>query len=315
MKRGRDLERLVHSLEAMFSSGSDVVVTSPDHVQGKISGERRELDVTLRGKVGSASVLVLLECRDRKHGAGVEWIEQLASKRDDVGADHVIAVSTGPFSKAAKRMASLCGVELRRMEEVKSSECFPFLGEKWNTFFAVNQSELRGIVLNYRDRSTCNRFQAKLSAEEVQDHPWKLAVGRRTQVITGPLQLILDDANNAVWQGVSVEEWRRTTIEVAFKSEDNVMLVNEGQRFAVTSIEYEVGLRIRMVPANHRPTRAYVDSGGKIVGGVRACDAEADGYQLQSQIAFPADGSKYWARTSMRKTNKSAKTPSGMSSK
>ena len=91
-RAGRDLEQLVAHLET-FLGPQGAEIQSPDYLPDRVTGERREVDISIRLHVGSAPVLVIAECRDRSRVEDVTWIEQLASKRDDVGAAKAIAVS------------------------------------------------------------------------------------------------------------------------------------------------------------------------------------------------------------------------------
>ena len=101
VRPGRALEQLVAVLERVLDP-TDVVITSPDKIVGKLSNQEREVDVSLRARVGSAQILVIIECRDRQGAQDVRWIEELATKREDVGADKAIAVSPTGFSEAAR---------------------------------------------------------------------------------------------------------------------------------------------------------------------------------------------------------------------
>jgi len=76
------------------------------------------VDVSLRGKVGSTDVLIILECRDRKSSEDVTWIEQLATKRDDIGANKAIAISSTGFTSGAKLKANSKNIELRTIEDI-----------------------------------------------------------------------------------------------------------------------------------------------------------------------------------------------------
>jgi hypothetical protein len=78
----------------------------------------REVDVALRSQVGSVDILVIIECRDRKRRQDVTWIEQLASKRKDVGADRAVTVSANGFSKGAWNLARAEHIDFRLFEEV-----------------------------------------------------------------------------------------------------------------------------------------------------------------------------------------------------
>jgi hypothetical protein len=90
-RAGRSLELLVQAVDQLLA-GAPVEIRSPDFIMGRDSGTSREVDVSWRSQVGSVSVLVIIECRDRAKPQDVTWIEQLASKREDVGADKAVAV-------------------------------------------------------------------------------------------------------------------------------------------------------------------------------------------------------------------------------
>lgn len=103
-------------------SDSGVTIKSPDHLPDNVSGGTREVDVSLRSNVGSAEVLVIVECRDRGRPADVTWLEQVKSKRDAVGASKAIAVASGNFSKKALAAASSYGIDARTLAEVSTAE-------------------------------------------------------------------------------------------------------------------------------------------------------------------------------------------------
>lgn len=117
MRKGRELERIVHALERCWSP-SEAIVRSPDSIPDRITSEPREVDVSIRYNIGSVPVLVILECRDRHHVQDVTWIEQLAKKRDDVRAARAVAVSSSGFSEPAIVKARHEGIEIRTIEEL-----------------------------------------------------------------------------------------------------------------------------------------------------------------------------------------------------
>lgn len=117
---GRLAELLVEHFERIL--GPDVEVRSPERIRGRHTGRRREVDVTLRRRVGTTDVLVAFECRDRKSPQDVRWIEELASKRNDVGASVMVAVSTSGFTEAARRSAEAYEVLLRELTQIGAEE-------------------------------------------------------------------------------------------------------------------------------------------------------------------------------------------------
>ena len=117
----RDFEKLVARIEQVVA-GSGVSVTSPDRVRSLITGRKREVDASIRTTVGSAEVLVTIECRRRKAKQDVTWLEQLGCKRQALGAARTIAVSSSPFTSDAIRVARHYGVDLRVLSEINETE-------------------------------------------------------------------------------------------------------------------------------------------------------------------------------------------------
>lgn len=121
LRPGRALETLIPTIESAVA-GTGGTIRSPDSIVGRTSGAAREIDVSLRGKVGSADLLVIFECRDCARRQGVEWIEQLASERTDVGAQLAVAVSSSGFTRAAAAYARAHSVMPRRVKELDPTD-------------------------------------------------------------------------------------------------------------------------------------------------------------------------------------------------
>lgn len=116
-RKGRTLERLVELLERVLG-GLELKVTSPDWIPDRDTGEPREVDVSVRGRLGGSDILVILEARDRQSKQDVTWIEQLAEKAKSVGADKVVAVSSSGFFEPAIKKASARGILLRSIDDL-----------------------------------------------------------------------------------------------------------------------------------------------------------------------------------------------------
>lgn len=118
---------MVERLETVLA-GSPVEVQSPEYIEGRNSGVRREVDVSLRGTVGSSPIFVMVECRDRESVQGVDWLEQVETKRDDVGADKAVVVSSGGFAGSVREYAQALGIEVRELSEVTAPNVFGWMG-------------------------------------------------------------------------------------------------------------------------------------------------------------------------------------------
>lgn len=117
----REFERLVALIET-HAAPREAIVKAPDRIRDLRTGRLREVDASIRLRVGTADILLTIECRKRGRPDDVTWIEQLATKRESIGAAKTIAVSASGFSKSARNTASLHGIELRVLSEVGASE-------------------------------------------------------------------------------------------------------------------------------------------------------------------------------------------------
>jgi hypothetical protein len=117
----KKFEQLVARIEAL-AAPLGVTVRSPDRVPSLLTGKMREVDASMRATVGTASLLVTVECRKRRHKQDVTWVEQLATKRQAIGAARTIAVSPIGFSEQAVTAAAHYGIELRVLSEIKAAD-------------------------------------------------------------------------------------------------------------------------------------------------------------------------------------------------
>jgi hypothetical protein len=120
-KEWREFEKLVARIESA-ASPRGAIVTSPDRVRDLTTGQMREVDASIRHKLGTAEVLITVECRKRNRKGDDTWIEQLATKRTKIGAAKTIAVSATGFTSSAIKSAKLLGIELRTLSEVSVAD-------------------------------------------------------------------------------------------------------------------------------------------------------------------------------------------------
>lgn len=118
---GREFELLVRRIETTLA-GEGVVVTSPDRLLDLDSGEWREVDASIRARLGSTEIVITLECRDRKAPADARWIEELASKRDSLGVARTIAITSSRFTAPALTKARRLGIETRTISSISAED-------------------------------------------------------------------------------------------------------------------------------------------------------------------------------------------------
>jgi hypothetical protein len=119
--QAKQFEELVARIEAV-AAPRDAVVKSPDRIRDLTTGRLREVDASICSKIGTVEVLITVECRKRSRKEDDTWIEQLATKREKLGAAKTIAVSARGFSNSAERTAAHHGIELRTLSEVSAAD-------------------------------------------------------------------------------------------------------------------------------------------------------------------------------------------------
>ena len=70
----RAFERVVAMIEESAAQRG-ATVTSPDRIRDLMTGEMREVDASLRFKLGTVDILITIECRKRSRKAKDTWIE------------------------------------------------------------------------------------------------------------------------------------------------------------------------------------------------------------------------------------------------
>jgi hypothetical protein len=111
-KIGVQYQQVVAEVCKLFDSGATVSegqwVTGPDG--------RRELDVQIEGITGGRKTKAIIECKDfdpRKTGpVGIRFVDELDSKRHDIGADFSLICSNAGFTSDALRKAKRVGIGL-----------------------------------------------------------------------------------------------------------------------------------------------------------------------------------------------------------
>ena len=121
MNDWRQFELLVSRIEAALAP-KGAVVRSPDRIPDKVTGQLREVDASIRLQVGTTPILITIECRDRVAIQDDTWIEQIAKKKEKIGASATIAVSSRGFTQPASISAQHFGIELRTLTDVSGTD-------------------------------------------------------------------------------------------------------------------------------------------------------------------------------------------------
>lgn len=117
----KEFEQLVARIEQTLSPAGAVVKTN-DRIPSKFTGRKREVDVSIRFKVGTTPILITIECRKRKDKQDVTWIEQLVTKKMHLGAARTIAVTSVGLSQEAIKIAKMHDILVRQLSEINKKD-------------------------------------------------------------------------------------------------------------------------------------------------------------------------------------------------
>jgi hypothetical protein len=116
-----EYERLVARIERVLAD-SGAVVKHNDKILDRVTGRKRQVDASIRFTSDGVTRLITVECRKRGKRQSVSWIEELATKRRDLGAKRTIAVSQKPVSAQAKKKAARHSIDLRQLSEISEED-------------------------------------------------------------------------------------------------------------------------------------------------------------------------------------------------
>lgn len=247
-RKGRNLELLVKRIKEHQSP--EAKVRSPEFVPDKDTGQPREVDVGIRVPRDGDSIFIAVECRDRKSVQAVDWIEQLICKKQSIGADVLVAVTSSRFTKPARIKALKHGVILAQMTATLPEE----LSELASSFF---------IALRYLAPRLC---QVDL---QIQDHLKDDLESYRYRHISVDCDLTLTELAK-VWTTPNlvrtiprfVKDWCRVKFAKLELERIDASVLFEGQQFPIlrARIEYELNYGEIELPLRAVQELAMLDS-------------------------------------------------------
>jgi hypothetical protein len=166
-RKGRDFEEMVARIEGGLAPfGANV--KSPDYIPDKVTGTDKEVDVSIRYRIGTAEVLVVIECRDRSEMEESTWIEQIATKSRDIGAAVTIAVSSSGFTEPAIKKANGHNILLRTTQDVEAKDVAQWLSVE-EASFRYNLRELIKLQVQLYESSEGTAVVDEVQARFARD--------------------------------------------------------------------------------------------------------------------------------------------------
>lgn len=113
-------EKLVAGVQQQLAPNA--LVTHNDHIIGHDSGRLRQVDVSVKQKVGQYNMLIAIDCKDYKIPVNVKHVEQFTGLIKDIRANKGAMVAANGFSDTAKRVGEKAGVDLYRLVDAEAHD-------------------------------------------------------------------------------------------------------------------------------------------------------------------------------------------------
>lgn len=272
---GREFERMVARIEeTLCPVGAQI--KSPDKIKDRVTGIDREVDASIRYTIGSAPILITVECRDRGSVQDITWLEQVKAKKDGMAANQTIVVSKEGFSKAAILYANQHGLILRQLSEVTEAfwlQCLQGLKVGVQSTNYKLMAAKFAFYMQEADDETSLRLSDAVSEAIAQDKPFtqnrqgESVILRQLyqEEVLPDMKAFLADHENKLGAEFSMEQ-RSQDIEMIAEFGEQDLLVEStlGPRYLkaiIFIVRYEV--EFELLP----PLRQmkYVDETGKVI--------------------------------------------------
>lgn len=122
-EKGNLLEKIT---EQLCSGIKNTKIERNAKINGRKTQSEREIDVLIEGRQGPFEVKIIIEAKNYQNPVGVEKVESLTSKLDDVGGNLGVMVCPKGFTQPAKNLAQANGIQLFEVydPELENSKLF-----------------------------------------------------------------------------------------------------------------------------------------------------------------------------------------------
>jgi hypothetical protein len=264
-KAGEDFEKLVTRVEAVLApDGAEV--KHNQYLPDSITGQQRQVDATIRFTAGPLPVLITIESRDRTSTEDVTWIEQLATKRHDIGAFKTIAVSSTGFSKPAIAKAKVYGIEIRTVAEITDDDI-----KGWLKTLTLNllkrDCAFGGLEVELYDKDPALQMDTAM-LDTFQNDQWGATIFQRKNQIPVSLGGMLHD-----WERHGHSPWKHVPVDGKTHTEKFQQPVGQNLLFLQTSkgladikhLSLTMKLRLEQIAIKASRILEYADDVQKLV--------------------------------------------------
>lgn len=104
MDKWQKFEHLVASIKAQFMDENSTIQLN-EKITGLITERKRQVDITIRQRIGLYDILIAIDCKDYKKPVDTKSIGEVSELMRDIGAHQGIIVSSNGFTKSAIKSA------------------------------------------------------------------------------------------------------------------------------------------------------------------------------------------------------------------
>jgi len=120
-------EKIVAEIQQELAPNA--IVTHDDKIMGHITETLRQVDVTVRQRIGQYNMLIAIDCKDYKRAVNINEVDQFIRLIEDIKANKGVMVAANGFSDTAKRVGAKAGLNLYRLIDTEAHD--------WQTYVSI----------------------------------------------------------------------------------------------------------------------------------------------------------------------------------
>lgn len=123
----RRFEKRVADIQKQLSPNANV--QHDDHIWGHDSKQYRQVDVSIKAKIGQYGLLIAMSCKNWAAPVDIDEVDSFSNVIEDIRANKGAMVAKNGFTDGAKNMARAKGIDLYRLIDAAAYE--------WQTYVSI----------------------------------------------------------------------------------------------------------------------------------------------------------------------------------
>jgi hypothetical protein len=214
-------EKLVAGVQKELAPNA--TIKHDDQIWGQDSDTYRQVDISIRNKVGQFDLLIGIDCKDYKRPVDIGEVEAFGSKIKDIRANKGAIVASNGFTSGAINLGKNCGIDLYRLIDAEAHD--------WQTYISIP------VLCDFR---SIDQYHFAIPDYFGSQDPYKIMLHDTNEHQLGNLVEMLVKRWNA--GKVSTEPGRSGWINLT----DNHEKVEVSGKFREVHVEAEILVRSRL---------------------------------------------------------------------